>query len=124
MRTALFKLCDGSHHLLFLEGPSLDVQTVGPLARTNSALNVPANARERIGGGTAGVGASQSALPRDSDSPAATIISRNNTAIATGRRGRPSSPRRGLSVRGPSPDDAAPETSPNSSALTLSMFRF
>jgi len=97
-----------------LKGPSLDVQTVGPLARTNSALNVPANARERIGGGTAGVGASQSALPRDGDSPAATIISRNNTAIATGRRGRPSSPRRGLSVRGPSPDDAALETSPNS----------
>ncbi|KAI0249234.1 hypothetical protein BJV78DRAFT_1129881 [Lactifluus subvellereus] len=97
-----------------LEGPDLDVQPVGSLARAKTTLNGPANTRERIGGETAGVGASRSVSPRDDDLPTATAIRRNNTAIATGRPGQAGFPTRGLSVRRPSADDAASATSPRS----------
>jgi hypothetical protein len=97
------------------------VQPVNSLARAKTTLNAP-NARERIEDDAAGVGASQSALPRGNDVPAATSIGRNNSAIAAGRPGQASFPMRGLSVRRPSAEDAPPPTSFKNSVLTI--FRF
>ena len=89
------------------------MQPVNSLARTKTTLNAP-NARERIEDDVARVGASQSALPRGDDVPAATSISRNNSALAAGRPGQANFPKRGLSVRRPSTEDAPPPTSSKS----------
>jgi PB1 domain len=103
----------------------LDVEPVGTLARAKTTLNVPANVRERVMGETATVGASQSALPRGDGVSAATVISRGNTTMTTGRPGQAGVPIRGLTVRRPRTEDvSSPVTSPKSSAQTPSIFLF
>lgn len=109
---------------LFIEGPDLDVQPTGALARSKTTINVPANARERIMAATSGADTSRSRSrsPRGNSPPAATVVARSNTAIATTRPIQAGLPTRGLSVRRPGPGDAPPATvSPKPSEQALYM---
>lgn len=94
-------------YLMFLEGPNLDVQPVGTLARSKTTINVASNARERIMGSAAGADSSQPSSLRDSDPPAASVVARSNTAIGTSRVGQ-GLPIRALTVRKPRSRDASP----------------
>jgi hypothetical protein len=92
---------------MFLEGPDLDVQPVGTLARSKTTINVAPNARERIMGATVSADASQSSL-RGNDPPPAAVVTRSNTTAMTGRVGQTGLPIRALTVRKPGAGDVSP----------------
>ena len=91
----------------------MDVQPTGTLSRSKTTINVPADARERIMTSSPGAAASQSASPRDTDPPAATVISRSNTTSGGAALG--SVPTRGLSIRKPGYEDGVPPVLPKPS---------
>lgn len=93
---------------MFLEGPDLDVQPVGTLARSKTTINVAPNARERIMGATVSTDASQSSSLRGNDPPPATVVARSNTTAMTGRVGQTGLPIRALTVRKPGAGDVSP----------------
>jgi hypothetical protein len=70
---------------MFLEGPDLDVQPVGTLARAKTTINVAPNARERIMGGIVRSDTSPPPSLQFNDPPAATVVTRSNTAVGTSR---------------------------------------
>jgi hypothetical protein len=83
------------------------VEPVGGLTRSKTTINVVApNARDR----SASVGAvtSQPSLIRDNDPPAATVLGRSHTALATSRVSRTGLPTRALTVRKPGVNDVSP----------------
>jgi hypothetical protein len=100
---------------MFLEGPDLDVQPVGTLARAKTTINVAPNARERIMGGTVGSDTSPPPSLGGNDPPAATIVTRSNTAVGTSRVGQSGLPVRALTVRKPGADVSPASASPKPS---------
>jgi hypothetical protein len=100
---------------MFLEGPDLDVQPVGTLARAKTTINVAPNARERIMGGTVGSDTSPPPSLGGNDPPAATVVTRSNTAVGTSRVGQSGLPVRALTVRKPGADVSPASASPKPS---------
>jgi neutrophil factor 2 len=96
---------------MFLEGPDLDVQPSGTLARSKTTINVVPNARERIMGTAAGADSSQPSSLQGNDPPAAAVIARANTAVGISRVGQAGLPIRALTVRKPGSNDISPASS-------------
>ena len=94
---------------MFLEGPDLDVQPVGTLARSKTTINVAPNARERIMGTAAGADSSQPSSMQGNDPPAAAVVARANTAVGISRQA--GLPIRALTVRKPGSNDVSPASS-------------
>jgi len=88
---------------VFLEGPALEVEPVGSLARAKTTINVAPNTRERSA--TVGDNAFQRPSIRGNDPPAAAVLSRSNTASRVSQTGLPT---RALSVRKLGANDVPP----------------
>lgn len=90
--------------VIFSEGPSLDIEPAGSLARAKTTINVVApNARGR----SATVGSDAQSF-RDNDPPVATVLGRSQTALATTSVSRTGLPTRALTVRKPGANDVSP----------------
>jgi hypothetical protein len=91
---------------VFLEGPALDEEPVGSLGHAKTTINVAPNVRERSA--TVGDNVSRRPSIRGNDPPAATVLSRSNTANSTSRVSQTGLPTRALTVRKLGANDVPP----------------